>query len=207
MEKQSEVTLTIKVLIPNHPPSTPSRHHHIKQKTQEAGKRSNSLPLFHQLLCSSDTTVSYLGETLRHCKNGKSVWLHLVTHQMLYKSVAFPAKTLRFIQCWVRRQLVQPFPYTCTYCPTHKWSATCHSSPQAHLHMVGMFGFMFATELAHSVLFSSPVCSCLYGPFNCISFPKFSRQLSSFLTLFFKSYFCLIGPFNYLPLYESLLQP
>ena len=27
------------------------------------------------------------------------------------------------------------------------------------------------------------------------------------LTLFFRSYLCLIGPFNYMPLYESLLQP
>ena len=46
---------------------------------------------------------------------------------------------------------------------------------------------------------------CLYDPFNCISFLKFSRQLR-FLTLFFRSYFCLIGPFNYMSLYESLLQ-
>ena len=36
------------------------------------------------------------------------------------------------------------------------------------------------TELAHSLLFCSCVCFCLYGPFNCISFYKFSRQLSAF---------------------------
>ena len=36
------------------------------------------------------------------------------------------------------------------------------------------------TELAHSFLFCSCVCFCLYGPFNCISFHKFSRQLSAF---------------------------
>ena len=35
------------------------------------------------------------------------------------------------------------------------------------------------TELAHS-LFCSCVWFCLYGPFNCISFHKFSRQLSDF---------------------------
>ena len=29
-------------------------------------------------------------------------------------------------------------------------------------------------------LFCSCVCFCLYGPFNRISFPKFSRQLSAF---------------------------
>ena len=36
------------------------------------------------------------------------------------------------------------------------------------------------TELAHSFLFCSCVCFCLYGPFNCILFHKFSRQLSVF---------------------------
>ena len=35
-------------------------------------------------------------------------------------------------------------------------------------------------ELAHSFLFCSCVYFCLYGPFNCISFHKFSRQLSVF---------------------------
>ena len=32
------------------------------------------------------------------------------------------------------------------------------------------------TELAHSFLFCSCVCFCLYGPFRCMSFHKFSRQ-------------------------------
>ena len=36
------------------------------------------------------------------------------------------------------------------------------------------------TELAHSFLFCSCVCFCLYGTFNCVSFHKFSRQLSAF---------------------------
>ena len=35
-----------------------------------------------------------------------------------------------------------------------------------------------STELAHSFLFCSCVYFCLYCPFNCISFHKFSRQLS-----------------------------
>ena len=35
-----------------------------------------------------------------------------------------PAKTLRFTQCWVRRQHEQQFPYTCTYCHTYKCSVT-----------------------------------------------------------------------------------
>ena len=36
------------------------------------------------------------------------------------------------------------------------------------------------TELAHSFLFCSFVYFCLCGPFNCISFHNFSRQLSAF---------------------------
>ena len=36
------------------------------------------------------------------------------------------------------------------------------------------------TELARFFLFCSCVCFCPYGPFNCISFHKFSRQLSVF---------------------------
>ena len=35
-------------------------------------------------------------------------------------------------------------------------------------------------ELAHSFLFCSCDYFCLYGPFNCISFHKFSRRLSAF---------------------------
>ena len=35
-------------------------------------------------------------------------------------------------------------------------------------------------ELTHSFLFCSCVYFCLYGPFSCISFHKFSRQLSAF---------------------------
>ena len=34
------------------------------------------------------------------------------------------------------------------------------------------------TELAHSLLFCSCVYFCFYGHFNCISFHKFSQQLS-----------------------------
>ena len=63
------------------------------------------------------------------------------------------------------------------------------------------------TELAPSLLFCSCIGFCLYGPFNCISFHKFSQQLFHFLTLFFQSFFCLTGPFNYTSLYESLPQP
>ena len=44
---------------------------------------------------------------------------------------------------------------------------------------------------------------CLYGPLNCISIHKFSRRFSVFSLCS-----CgLIGPFHYMSLYESLLQP
>ena len=42
----------------------------------------------------------------------------------------------------------------------------------------------------HSFLFCSGVCFCLYGPFNCISFHKFSPTTLRFLTLVFRSFCC-----------------
>ena len=59
--------------------------------------------------------------------------------------------------------------------------------------------------LAHSFLFCSCVCFCLCGPFNC--FPYILPATLHFLTLFFVSYLCSIGPLSYMSLYESLLQP
>ena len=47
----------------------------------------------------------------------------------------------------------------------------------------GCYGFCQGrnpAEPAHSFLFCSCVYFCLYGPFNCISFHEFSRQLSVF---------------------------
>ena len=44
----------------------------------------------------------------------------------------------------------------------------------------GLYFLHKPTELAHSFLFCSCVYFCLYGPFNGISFHKFSRQLSTF---------------------------
>ena len=63
-----------------------------------------------------------------------------------------------------------------------------HGHFKAHLRRLtftwwGCYGLCLwhePTELAHSFLFCSCVCVCLYGPFNCISFCKFSQQLSAF---------------------------
>ena len=46
--------------------------------------------------------------------------------------------------------------------------------------------------------------SVFLAPFNCISFQVLPTILR-FLTLFFRSYLCLTGPFNYMSLYEGLL--
>ena len=60
-------------------------------------------------------------------------------------------------------------------------------SPRAHLHVMGMLRLMFLTEATKAcpllfILFSWLFLS--YGPFNCISFHKFSRQLSAFSLCF-----------------------
>ena len=54
-------------------------------------------------------------------------------------------------------------------------------SPRAHLHVVKMLRFMSDINQPSLPLFCSCVYFCLYGPFNRISFHKFSRQLSVFL--------------------------
>ena len=61
-------------------------------------------------------------------------------------------------------------------------------------------------ELADSVLFCSCVCFCLHGPFNCISFRKFSWQPSAFSLCSSGLISVFFGPFTYVSLYESLLQ-
>ena len=56
-------------------------------------------------------------------------------------------------------------------------------SPRAYLQWWGCSGLCLwhkPTKLAHSFLFCSCVCFCLYGPFNCISFHKFPQQLFAF---------------------------
>ena len=60
---------------------------------------------------------------------------------------------------------------------------SCQWSPRAHLHVVGMLRFMFdinQPSLPAPFCFCSCVYFCLFGPFNCISFHKFSWQLSAF---------------------------
>ena len=97
---------------------------------------------------------------------------------------AFIASTPQGPTAW--RCLVRPWRTTSTGMSLTWWSPSVtwwvhlvFESPWTHLHMVGMLRFK-PTELAHSFLFSSCICFCLYDLFYCISFHKFSWQLSAF---------------------------
>ena len=86
-------------------------------------------------------------------------------------------------------------------------------SPSARLHVVGMLRFMSLTfldinqtELDHffySVLVSVSVFIALSTVFHSINSPNNSLLSHSVLLLLF----CLVDPFNYVSLYESLPQP
>ena len=97
-------------------------------------------------------------------------------------------------------------PATQVHCKTNK--RTNQLSPQAHLHLVGMFRFMSdinqpsLTTPFYSVL----VLFLFLWPFQLCFIPEILPQTLRFLTLFFRSYVCLIGPFNYISFYESIIQ-
>ena len=80
-------------------------------------------------------------------------------------------------------------------CRMHFFTIICES-PQAHLHSVGMLQFM--SDINHLSL-PTPLYSVLAS--------TILPTTLLFLTLFFRSYLRLIGPFNFISLYESLLQP
>ena len=63
------------------------------------------------------------------------------------------------------------FPWFIQVCRLHPPQTGPHGSPSRGWDV---------TELVHSSLFCSCVYFCFYGPFNCISFHKFSWQLSAF---------------------------
>ena len=82
-------------------------------------------------------------------------------------------------------------------------------SPRAHLHVVGMLRFMSEIKQPslptpfHSVFASISVL----WPFQLYFIPSILPTTLLFVTMFSRSYLCLIGPFNFMSLYESLLQP
>ena len=63
------------------------------------------------------------------------------------------------------------------------WMLIPVGSPSCGRH-VTVYVWHNPVELAHPFLFCSCVYFCLYGPFNCISFHKFSWQLSTFSLCF-----------------------
>ena len=83
-------------------------------------------------------------------------------------------------QCWT-------YVFVCVYSLTVLTICVCnfvdcYCSHGLTFSWWGCYGLcprLILTELAHSFLFCFCVCFCLYGPFNCISFHNFSRQLSS----------------------------
>ena len=75
---------------------------------------------------------------------------------------------LRPILYW-EMQNIWSWSCACSHGLTFRWWSCC-----------GLCLWHKPFELAHSFLFCSFVCFCLYGPFKCISFHTFSRQLSAF---------------------------
>ena len=94
--------------------------------------------------------------------------------------------------------------YTMTQASPMPSSAVPAGSP-SHGGDVTVYVWHKPTKLAHSFLFCFCVDFFLYGPFNCISFHKFSQQLSIF-------WLCSSGLISALLVlsiisYEDLLQP
>ena len=68
---------------------------------------------------------------------------------------------------------------------------TCLLSSRSHLHVVRMLRFMSLTQTTGAcplLVISSCVYFCLYGPFSCISFHKFSHPSHSVLSVLFLPY-------------------
>ena len=82
-------------------------------------------------------------------------------------------------------------------------------SPRAHSHVVGMLQFMSDINQPSlpTSFYSVLVSSSVLWPFQLYFIPSIFTPTLPFLTLFFQSYLGLIGPFNFISLYESLLQP
>ena len=122
------------------------------------------------------------------------------------------------------RKKPPPSAYTTVIVVVHRCTALCRHACDYSLHLVhpvgprgltfmwwGCSGFCFgpkATVTAHSFFFILFLCLFLsLWPFQLYFIPQILPSTECFLTLFFRSYFCLIGPFNYISLYESLPKP
>ena len=99
----------------------------------------------------------------------------------------------------------------CHVVPVHQMISACDECPRGLTFTwwegYGVCLWHEPAQLAHSSLFCSCVYLGLYGHFNWISFHKFSLKLSVFWLCSTGLISALIGPFNYMSLYESPLQP
>ena len=85
--------------------------------------------------------------------------------------------------------------------------------PGAHLHLVRTLEFVSDINQPslptpfYSVLVSVSLFMALSTLFHSINYPNNSPFSHSILLVRLISYLCLICPFNYISLYESVLQP
>ena len=80
----------------------------------------------------------------------------MYTHPPLFLAISILIFSFLLLHCWCPQGLTLAWWGCYSFCLWHK-----------------------PTELAHSCLFCSFFCLCLYGSFNCILFHKFSQQLSA----------------------------
>ena len=129
--------------------------------------------------------------------------------------------TTRQHRCMRHRRRLLLVWISWTYCHCHKllaskfisyWLAlgNCISSHRGFTFtLCGCCGLCFwhkPAKLAHSFLFSSCVSFCYNGPVDCISFYKFSRQLSTF-SLCSSGFISALLVLSTIGLFVSLLQP
>ena len=88
--------------------------------------------------------------------------------------------SIQYFLCRPRRRPPSKTPWRMVILSMSSWHSVKNQS-SFHLCPHGLaLTFYKPAELAHSFLFCSFVFFCLYGPFNCISFHKFSQQLFAF---------------------------
>ena len=103
------------------------------------------------------------------------------THTHTHTNTLTHTHTHTHIQRERERESQSPKPPSKT-CPLYEFvvSAVPAGSPSRGGDVAVYVFDINHPSFAHPCLFCSCVCFCLHGPFNCISFHKFSRQLSAF---------------------------
>ena len=164
-----------------------------------------------QLLFDNEIAVIMNSKRLLHWASHLLCLWNVLVYLCSYSNAGLENQAI----CGLCTLLVQTFSYSCFLlastvesCRMHFFTIICES-PKAHLHSMGILQFM--SDINHLSL-PTPFYSILASSFVFLSFQLYfiSSILPTtllFLTLFFRSYPRLIGPFNFISLYESLLQP